>query len=97
MPTDWRADNPGTLVRVYFSEGDLIVVELADFEHFNTFSAALGDDMLRAVDYLQALSVGSPVMLQGAGPHFSVGGNPYAQGVSSPSFASIAAHPTRLG
>ena len=47
-------------------------------DHFNTFSTGLGADMRYAVERVRTLSGVASVVLQGAGPHFSVGGNPYA-------------------
>ena len=54
------------------------ILELDDPEHFNTFSNALGEDMRRAMQHVSAVPDVGSVVLQGAGPHFSVGGNPYA-------------------
>ena len=54
------------------------ILQLNDPEHFNTFSTGLGDDMRRAMQHICALSSVASVVLHGAGPHFAVGGNPYA-------------------
>jgi enoyl-CoA hydratase/carnithine racemase len=54
------------------------VLQLNDPEHFNTFSTGLGEDMRRAMQQICALPSVASVVLQGMGPHFSVGGNPYA-------------------
>ena len=54
------------------------IISLNDPHHFNSFSVGLGDDMQAAVNYLRGLRHVASVALQGAGPHFSVGGNPYA-------------------
>ena len=54
------------------------IISLNDPQRFNSFSVGLGDDMQAAVNYLRGLRHLASVALQGAGPHFSVGGNPYA-------------------
>ena len=56
-----------------------VILELHDPEHFNTFSSGLGEDMCHAVQRVCALPSMTSVVLQGAGPHFSVGGNPYTK------------------
>ena len=54
------------------------ILQLNDPEHFNTFSTGLGEGMRCAVQQICALPSVASVVLYGAGPHFSVGGNPYA-------------------
>ena len=71
-----RHGDAGTLVQL-FANGTTITVQLSDPEHFNTFSSGLGEDMSRVVQHLHTLPGVSSVTLQSAGPHFSVGGNPY--------------------
>ena len=86
------------VVELLWSEDDrLAVIQLNDPDHFNSFSPALAEDMRSAVMHLQSLPNSVAVSLQGSGPHFSVGGNPYAireaaaAAGTSASFASFAA------
>lgn len=53
------------------------LLELNDPHHFNSFSYALGDDFSRAIACLARWRTVRGAVLQGAGQHFSVGGNPY--------------------
>ena len=57
---------------------NVAVLELNDAENFNSFSPDLGYDMQSAVEFVQALPEVSAMTMQGSGPHFSIGGNPYA-------------------
>ena len=66
------------LVQLYMG-ATMVTLMLNDPRHFNTFSAGLGQDMCCAVQYLCALPGIRSTVLQGVGPHFSVGGNPYAE------------------
>ena len=67
-----------------FREGTTAVIELQDPSHFNAFSAALGEDMSRIVEHARSLTGVTSMVMRGAGPHFSIGGNPYSsRGVSS--------------
>jgi 2-(1,2-epoxy-1,2-dihydrophenyl)acetyl-CoA isomerase len=65
--------------------------ELNDPQHFNTLSLAMGRDMQLVLRQLAFISP-RKIVLQGKGPHFCAGGNPYsgAQAVAS-SIAGIAA------
>ena len=72
-----RTDQEGTFVQLSLY-GTQIVIQLDDPKQFNTFSNALGEDMRRAVQHVSTVPDVASVVLQGAGPHFSVGGNPYA-------------------
>ena len=60
------------------TEATAAILQLNDPEYFNTFSNELGEDMRRAVHHICSQPSVQAVVLQGAGPHFSVGGNPYA-------------------
>ena len=59
-------------------DGATATLQLNDPEHFNTFSMELGEDMRRVAAHTCCLPHVACVVLQGAGPHFSAGGNPYA-------------------
>ena len=72
-----RMDNAGKLVQLSVDAG-AATLQLNDSHRFNTFSPGLGEDMRRAVEYVASFPVVGSVTLQGKGPHFSVGGNPYA-------------------
>ena len=56
----------------------MALVQLSDPALFNTFSNELGEDMRRAVQHVSTRPDFLAVVLEGAGPHFSVGGNPYS-------------------
>ena len=66
----------GTVVQLRM-RSTMAILQLDDPESFNTFSNGLGADMRRAVQHARSLPALSGVSLQGAGRHFSVGGNPY--------------------
>merc|ERR1712023_487928 len=67
------------------------ILQLNDPKHFNTFSNELGEDMLHAIGvHVSALPSVVSVVLQGAGPHFSVGGNPYQMGGNRLMLAGLA-------
>ena len=86
------AGGGGTHVRAFVPPGSLsAVVQLDDPATLNTFSAALGHDVRRAVDFLREVEPGAAAaVLQGAGPHFSVGGNPYtARGAGGSEASSL--------
>ena len=68
----------GTLVQLALN-GATAVLQLNDSRCFNTFSAGLSVDVRRAADHVIALPRVASVVLHGAGPHFSAGGNPYTK------------------
>ena len=70
----------GSSVRMLSLRG-VAVLELNDPTRFNTFSNELAEDMRSAVWFVRELSEIHSVVLQGAGAHFSAGGNPYAKEV----------------
>ena len=72
-----RMDQEGMFVQLIV-ESAQVVLQLNDPQHFNSFSTGLGEDFRRAVQHICAQPSVASVVLQGAGPHFSVGGNPYA-------------------
>ena len=85
-----RLEMMGALVQLC-TDAATAILQLNDPEHFNTFSNALGEDMRRAVQHVSAQPDVTSVVLQGAGPHFSVGGNPYTMRgshVTSPAAAA---------
>ena len=55
------------------------ILQLNDPEHFNTFSTGLGKDMHCALQHVRVQPSVGCVVLQGAGAHFSAGGNPWHQ------------------
>ena len=67
-----RMGKAGTLVQL-FVDSTTTTLQLNDPEHFNTFSTGLGEDMRRAVQHVRTLQALRSMILQGAGPHFSVG------------------------
>eukprot|EP00966_Prymnesium_polylepis_P230954 5344621-Prymnesium_polylepis.1 len=75
-----RGMDLGTRVRLSLDES-VALLELNDAQRGNTLSAALGDDMRLAVNYLLSRSdTIRAVVLQGAGRVFCAGGNPYDYG-----------------
>ena len=73
-------------VRIDSSTGSHLTsatLEINDPAHFNTLSSLLGDDMHHAAAHLANISEVTSVLLQGAGAHFSIGGNPYGTGATS--------------
>jgi len=69
--------DPAALVQL-LADGSTATLQLHDPKHFNTFSSGLGADMRHAVQHVCSLPGLASVVLQGVGPHFSAGGNPYA-------------------
>ena len=55
----------------------LVILQLNDPDHFNTLSAELAEDVDMAVRHVQRLGDVAGVVLEGSGPHFSAGGNPW--------------------
>jgi enoyl-CoA hydratase/carnithine racemase len=72
-----KSRSAATLVQL-IADGSTLTVQLNDPEYFNTFSNQLGDDMRCAVQHICLRPLTLAVVLQAAGPHFSVGGNPYS-------------------
>ena len=67
------------LVRLYVDgESKVAVVELNDPSRMNSFSAELAEDVAEAAASIGRDPLVKAVVLQGAGPHFSVRGNPCA-------------------
>jgi enoyl-CoA hydratase/carnithine racemase len=66
-----------------FEDTTAAILQLDDAEYFNTFSNELGEDVRRAVQHICYQPSVEAVILQGAGAHFSVGGNPYSIGSSN--------------
>ena len=66
------------------------VLELSDTAHFNALGSALGRDLRMAVRYLSTQTQLRGAVLQAAGPHFCIGGNPWETHVDAP-LASLAA------
>ena len=80
----------GKLIHAHM-HGSTAFLELNDPMRFNTFSADLGEDTRVAVQHLNSMPGLSSLVMQGSGPHFSVGGNPYAlQQTSRTPFACFA-------
>ena len=71
-----RSGKTGAEVHLSVDLG-IAIIELNDPEHFNSFSDGLGACMRRTLQHIGTLPSVISVLLQGAGPHFSVGGNPY--------------------
>ena len=72
-----RGKGLGTLVRLAIGE-KVAMLELHDPQRFNVLSWGLGDDMRRAVEYLQDRSdTVRALALHGAGHVFCAGGDPY--------------------
>jgi enoyl-CoA hydratase/carnithine racemase len=67
----------GTFVRLSVDRA-MVILQLDDPRFFNTFSSSLCEDFCNAVEHIYVLPSVSSVVLQGSGPHFSAGGNPYA-------------------
>ena len=78
------------IVRLYVHDDPgFAVFELNDPRHFNTFSLDLARCMQLAVAHVRARGDVHATVLQGTGPHFSVGGNPYGALVDSTAFARL--------
>ena len=73
-----RTAGEGTFVQLSL-DGAQVVIQLNDPEHFNTFSTGLGKDMHCALQHVRVQPSVGCVVLQGAGAHFSAGGNPWHQ------------------
>lgn len=57
------------------------MIILNDPEHFNAIDGALSRDLAKAVEHAKAVPHADRFVLQGAGPHFCVGGNPHGKHV----------------
>ena len=76
--TRTRGRDVGDRVRLGIeSETGVAVLEFNDPQRYNTLSLAFGDDVHRAVCYLQSTRCARGLSLQGAGSTFCAGGNPY--------------------
>ena len=66
------------MVRVYSGAGGAVaIVELHDPERSNTLSGELAEDLAAAAQSIKLQGGIRAIVLQGAGIHFSAGGNPY--------------------
>ena len=79
------------LVRLYVDgESKLAVVELNDPSRMNSFSAELAEDVAEAAANIGRDPLVKAIVLQGAGPHFSVGGNPFQREKAAAPLAAVA-------
>jgi enoyl-CoA hydratase/carnithine racemase len=83
LPDEQRRDRDrngeaGPRVQLLVSVGGVATLQLNDTAHFNAIGADICEDMRLAVDYVRLIPVVIGVVLQGAGPHFCIGANPYA-------------------
>ena len=68
----------GSLVAVDWEPARAVaVIQLNDPNHFNALSGEIGISLATAVDFLKSESDVCACVLQGNGPHFCVGANPY--------------------
>ena len=75
---EYERGNDAVIARLSIDEHSRVAhIILNDPDHFNTFSAALGQSVALAVARVRELPQVTAVVLSGAGKHFSVGGNPY--------------------
>ena len=59
----------------------VVVIVLNDPAHFNAMGGALADDLAKVTEHTSTLVHARGFVLQAAGPHFCIGGNPYGQHV----------------
>ena len=79
------------LVRLYVDgESKVAVVELNDPSRMNSFSAELAEDVAEAAASIGRDPLVKAIVLQGAGPHFSVGGNPFQREKAAAPLAAVA-------
>ena len=71
---------------------EIAMVELNDPQRMNSFSQELAEDVVAAAASISRLSSDvHAIVLQGSGPHFSVGGNPFQRDLSEMPLPSAAA------
>ncbi|GAB2576254.1 hypothetical protein GCM10027066_19050 [Dyella jejuensis] len=58
-------------------DSGVVTIELDDAEHSNAIDWPIAEDLSRAIDAARQLAGLRAVVLQGCGPHFCVGANPY--------------------
>ena len=70
----------GDTIRLTWDERTcVVVIELNDPLHFNSLDHVLPNDLGKAIDHACACVSAHGLVLQAAGPHFCVGGNPYGK------------------
>ena len=70
------------------ADGDVALVTLNDPERSNTWSRELCEDVVAASAAIGMARTFRSIVLQGAGPHFNVGANPYDKNSSWPLVAT---------
>ena len=79
------------LVRLYVDRNSKVaVVELNDPARMNSFSKELAEDVAEAAAFIGREPFVKAIVLQGAGPHFSVGGNPFSREKAGTPLAAVA-------
>ena len=80
-----RGRDLGSLVRVGVDvRSGVVHLELNDPARFNTMSWPLGDDMRRAVRFVQSLHCVRALVWQAAGGVFCAGASPHSSGSEAP-------------